>query len=74
MPAMAKASASRSLENLIFALVGCWLGSIEDGGVIWVWSTAINNSFVVSPGRARVRAYQSGAVHYAPVASPKRKR
>ena len=33
MPAMAMASASRFLENLISALVGCLLGSM--GGVIW---------------------------------------
>jgi hypothetical protein len=32
MPAMAKASASRFLENLIFALAGCLLGSIRGGG------------------------------------------
>ena len=43
MPAMAKARASRFLENLrvfeigVPALVGCLLGSVG-GGVIWVWS------------------------------------
>jgi hypothetical protein len=44
MPAMAKARASRFLENLIAALIGCLLGSIG-GVVIWIWSTVIGNSF-----------------------------
>src|SRR5262249_54664159 len=35
MPAMAKARASRFLENLLSASVGCLLGSIR-GGVIWL--------------------------------------
>ena len=47
---MAKARASRFLENLrvfeigVPALVGCFLGSVG-GGVIWVWSAVIANSF-----------------------------
>jgi len=51
---MAKARASRFLENLrvfeigVSALLGCFLGSIG-GGVIWVWSAVIANSFVIWP-------------------------
>src|SRR5260370_21638132 len=49
MPAMAKARASRFLENLrvfeigVPALIGCLLGSVG-GGVIRVWSALIGNS------------------------------
>ena len=37
-----------SLEIGVSALVGCFLGSIG-GGVIWVWSAVIANSFVIWP-------------------------
>ena len=55
MPAMAKARASRFLENLrvfeigVPALVDCFLGSVG-GGVIWVWSAVIANSFHLAVG------------------------
>ena len=47
MPAMAKARASRFLENLRVFEIGVpgLLGSVG-GGVIWVWSAVIGNSFV----------------------------
>ena len=41
MPAMAKARASRFLENLISVLVGCLLGSIR-GRVIWLSNLVAN--------------------------------
>jgi hypothetical protein len=37
---MEKAKASRFLENLIAALIGCLLGS-TGGAVIWIWSTEV---------------------------------
>jgi hypothetical protein len=62
MPAMAKARASRFLENLrvfeigVPALLGCFLGSVG-GGVIWVWSAVIANSFVIWPLGRLIRSY-----------------
>jgi len=66
MLAMAKARASRFLENLrvfeigVPALVGCLLGSVG-GGVIWVWSAVIGSSFVIGRRPERKTRFRASA-------------